>query len=67
MHHNQHQDQPKLELGATIEIKEGVIGVFLARYTPSGGRDEIHYIVETKPCKTGRGETRKAHKEELPT
>lgn len=79
MHHNQHQDEPelrtikrrpdepKLELGTTIEIKEGVVGVVLGRYTPSGGRDEIHYIVETKPCTTGRGETRKAHKEELPT
>ena len=79
MRHNRHQDEPelrtikrrldepKLELGATIEIKEGVISVVLARYTPSGGRDEIHYIVETKLCKTGRGETRKAHKEELPT
>ena len=79
MRHNRHQDEPELrtikrhpdeptlELGTTIKIKEGVIGVVLARYTPSGGRDEIHYIVETKPCKTGRGETRKAHKEELPT
>jgi hypothetical protein len=35
-----------------------VIGVVLARYTPSGGRNEIHYFVETKPCKTGRGESR---------
>jgi len=39
-------DEPKLEIGATIEIKEGVIGVVVARYTPSGGRSEVHYIVE---------------------
>ena len=67
MHHNRHQDElehrtikrrpdePRLEIGATIEIKEGVIGVILARYIPSGGRKEIHYVVETKPCKTGPG------------
>ena len=60
-------DEPKLELGTTIEIKEGVIGVVVARYMPSGGHNEVHYIVETKPYKAGRGETRKAHKEELPT
>jgi hypothetical protein len=58
MHHNQQQDEPerrtikrrpnepKLEIGATIKIKEGVIGVVLARYTPSGGRDDVRYIVE---------------------
>jgi hypothetical protein len=58
MRHNQHpndperqtikrrHDEPKLEIGDTIEIKDGVIGVVLARYTPSGGRNEIHYIVE---------------------
>jgi len=63
MRHNQHQDEPerrtikrhteepKLEIGTTIEIKEGVIGVVLARYTPSGGRKEVHYIVETRPVK----------------
>ena len=39
-------DEPKLELGATISIKEGVIGVVLARYTPSGVRNQVCYIVE---------------------
>jgi hypothetical protein len=38
-------DEPKLEIDDTIEIKDGVIGVVLARYTPSG-RNEIHYIVQ---------------------
>jgi len=78
MRHNQHPDEPerrtikrgpdepKLEVGARIEIKEGVIGVVLARYKPSGGRNEVHYIIEARPGKTGRGETRKEHEEDLP-
>ena len=60
------RDEPKLEIGATITMKEGLVGVILARYTPSGGRNEIHYIVETKPGKTEDGETGKAHEEDLP-
>ena len=63
MHHNQHQDEPerrtikrqadepKLEIGATVEFKDGVIGIVLARYIPSGGRREIHYVIEMKPGK----------------
>jgi hypothetical protein len=39
-------DEPKLELGATISIKEGVIGVVLARYISSGGQNQVCYIVE---------------------
>jgi hypothetical protein len=62
MRHNHHRDEPerhtikrrpdepKLEIGSTIEIKDGMVGVILARYMPSGGRNEIHYIVvEIKP------------------
>jgi hypothetical protein len=53
MRHNQHPneperhtikrrpDEPKIEIGSTIEIKEGVIGIVRARYTPSGGRNEV--------------------------
>lgn len=39
-------DEPKLEIGQTISLKEGVVAVVLARYIPSGGRDEVCYIVE---------------------
>ena len=40
-------DEPKLEIGDTVPIKEGVAGVVLARFTPSGEtRNEVHYIVE---------------------
>lgn len=39
-------DEPKLELGDTIFLKEGVVGVVLASYIPSGGRDEVRYVVE---------------------
>jgi hypothetical protein len=28
-------DEPKLEVGETVPIKEGVFGVVLARFTPS--------------------------------
>ena len=39
-------DEPKLKIGESVEIKKGVIGVVLARYTPSGDRDQVCYIVE---------------------
>jgi hypothetical protein len=42
-------DEPKLEIGATIPIEEGLVGVVLARYTRSGDpRHEVHYIVELR-------------------
>jgi hypothetical protein len=41
-------DEPKLEIGDRVAIKEGVIGVVLARYSPSGTTGQIHYIVELK-------------------
>ena len=39
-------DEPKLELGATISLKDGTTGVVLARYIPSGRSDEVCYTVE---------------------
>ena len=40
-------EEPKLEVGETVLIKEGVAGVVLARFIPSGkGRHEVHYIVQ---------------------
>jgi hypothetical protein len=39
-------DEPKIEIGDTISIKEGVVGVVLARYTPAGEKNQICYIVE---------------------
>jgi hypothetical protein len=42
-------DEPKLEIGDTISIEEGLVGVVLARYTPSGNdRHDVHYIVELR-------------------
>ena len=42
-------DEPKLEVGDTVLIKQGVVGVVLARFTPSGERsNEVRYIVELK-------------------
>jgi hypothetical protein len=43
-------DEPKLEVGDIVEIRDGVFGVVLARFKPSGEkRNEVHYIVEMKP------------------
>jgi len=42
-------DEPRLEIGATIPIEEGLVGVILARYTRSGdARNDVHYIVELR-------------------
>jgi hypothetical protein len=40
-------DEPSLEIGQTISLEEGLVGVVLARYTRSG--DVRHdYIVELR-------------------
>jgi hypothetical protein len=45
-------DEPRLEIGATISIKEGVVGVVLARYTRSGDkRNQVRYIVQLQSDK----------------
>jgi hypothetical protein len=41
-----HLDEAKLELGDTISLKDGAIGLVLARYISSGRSDEVCYIVE---------------------
>lgn len=49
-------DEPKLEIGDSVQVKEGVIGVVLARFIPSGGKaNEIHYVVELMADPGGRG------------
>ena len=46
-------DEPKLEIGDLVSIREGVVGV-LARFNPSGGRcNEVDYIVELR-AETGK-------------
>ena len=41
--------EPKLEIGDTVPVEEGVVGVVLARYTYVGdSRDEVHYIIELR-------------------
>jgi len=43
-------DEPKLEIGDTVLIKEGVVGVVLAGFVPSRVEcNEVHYIVELTP------------------
>ena len=56
---NAEPDKPKLEIGDVVEIKDGVVGVVLARFKPSGERrNEVHYIIsktgERKAMKCGR-------------
>ena len=42
-------DEPKLEIGDTISLEEGLAGVVLARYTRSGdGRNDVHLIVKLR-------------------
>jgi hypothetical protein len=42
-------DEPTLEIGDTIKMEEGLVGVVLARYTRSGNaRHDVHYIVELR-------------------
>jgi hypothetical protein len=46
-------DEPQLDLGDRVAIKDGVVGVVLARYKPSGSTDQIHYVLELRPEGTG--------------
>ena len=42
-------DEPKLEIGDSVPIKDGVVGVVVARFATSGERrNEVHYVVELK-------------------
>jgi hypothetical protein len=51
-------DEPKLEIGETISIREGVIGVVVARYTPSGVENQVCYIVELISDESEKGTPR---------
>ena len=43
-------DEPKLELGDVVPVKDGKVGVVLARFTRSGEElNKVHYIVELRP------------------
>ena len=44
-------DEPKLEIGDTVVVKDGVTGTVLARYTPSAHRDEVRYIIQLRADK----------------
>ena len=42
-------DEPTLEIGDAVPIRDGVVGVVVARFAPSGERrNEVHYVVELK-------------------
>ena len=46
-------DEPKLEIGQTVPMGEGIVGVVLARYTRAG-KNEVYYVVESRNVKTAR-------------
>jgi hypothetical protein len=48
-------DESKLEIGDAVPIKDGIIGVVVARFTPFGeNRGELHYIVELRRARLER-------------
>jgi hypothetical protein len=52
-------DEPKFRIGEKVLVKEGMIGVVLARYTPSGGQNEVRYVVEIISDEGEKGRPRK--------
>ena len=52
-------DEPKLQIGEKVSVKEGVIGIVLARYTPSGAPNEVRYVVEIISDEGEKGRSRK--------
>ena len=43
-------DEPKLEIGNVVQIREGIVGVVVARYMKSADEShDVHYIVELRP------------------
>ena len=43
------QDEPRLALGDTVDLKDGKKGIVVARYTPSRHLNEVRYIVRVEP------------------
>jgi hypothetical protein len=41
-------DEPKLDLGDMVDLKEGERGIVVARYTPSSHPNEIRYVVRAE-------------------
>ena len=41
-------DEPKLALGDTVIVKQGVVGVVVARFVPTAKPGEVHYILQMK-------------------
>ena len=44
-------DEPKVEIGDSVPIRDGVVGVVVARFAASGERrNEVHDLVEVEGC-----------------
>lgn len=48
-------DEPKFQIGEIVSIKEGVVGIVLARFVRSDKPAEVHYIVELRQGEAARG------------
>ena len=44
----QRLDEPKLNIGDTVALNDGRVGVVVARYTPMGGPGEMRYILRVE-------------------
>ena len=44
-------DERKLEIGEEVLLKDGHVGVVLARYIPSTHKDEVRYLVQVQSKK----------------
>lgn len=44
-------DEPRLQIGDTVPLSEGMVGIVLARFVPSGRTNEVRYVVEVVPTK----------------
>ena len=51
-----HSDEAKLEVGAVVPVKDGVIGVVLARFIRCGKKEtnDFHYIVEVRSDRSAK-------------
>jgi hypothetical protein len=51
-------DGLRLAIGDVVSLKEGTVGIVLARYIRSDNKGAVHYIVELRPAESARGRHR---------
>ncbi len=48
-------DEPRLRIGERVSVKDGVIGIVLARYMPPSAPNEVRYVIEIIPDEGRKG------------